>query len=245
MMEPPQISPRLAFEATASLKLDDATGEASTAAASTAEASTAADAITSYTEHLLEPLQKQTTVLPSSWQGSERVSSKTDQPVFSATLLGTFFHSLMENIPSDGRLMTQGEVEAIAFSQPGVIPLPQNLKALVQHGMDLLRKFYESSFFVIFIGAKRRLHELPYLYNTADGTTCSRRPDLVLEQGLNQWLLVDYKTDHFDRADLMKHTLEHSEQLQTYVKELNDLLGVQLKAYVYYAQYGLLQECLD
>jgi ATP-dependent helicase/nuclease subunit A len=198
-----------------------------------------------YTEHLLEPLQKQTTALPSSWQGSERVSSKTDQPVFSATLLGTFFHSLMENIPADGRLMTQSEVEAIAFSQSGVIPLPQNLKALVQHGMDLLRKFYDSSFFVIFIGAKRRLHELPYLYNTADGTTSARRPDLVLEQGLNQWLLVDYKTDQFDRADLMKHTLEHSEQLQTYVKELNELLGVQLKAYVYYAQYGLLQECLD
>jgi ATP-dependent helicase/nuclease subunit A len=198
-----------------------------------------------YSEHLLEPLQKQTTALPSSWQGSERVSSKTDQPVFSATLLGTFFHSLMENIPVDGRLLTQSEVEAIAFSQPGVIPLPQNLKALVQHGMDLLQKFYDSSFFVVFIGAKRRLHELPYLYNTADGATCSRRPDLVIEQGLNQWLLVDYKTDHFDRADLMKHTLEHSEQLQTYVKELNELLGVQLKAYLYYAQYGLLQECFD
>jgi ATP-dependent helicase/nuclease subunit A len=198
-----------------------------------------------YTEYLLEPLQKQTIALPSSWQGSERVTSKTDQPLFSATLLGTFFHSLMENIPSDGRLMTQSEVEAIAFSQSGVIPLPQNLKALVQHGMDLLRKFYDSSFFVMFIGAKRRLHELPYLYNTADGATCSRRPDLVLEQGLNQWLLVDYKTDHFDRADLMKHTRDHSEQLQTYVKELNELLGVNLKAYVYYAQYGLLQECLD
>ncbi len=198
-----------------------------------------------FTEHLIEPLQKQSVALPSSWQGSERVSSKSDQPVFSATLLGTFFHSLMENIPSDGRLMTQSEVEAIAFSQPNVIPLPQNLRALVQHGMELLNKFYESSFFMIFIGAKRRLHELPYLYNTADGATCARRPDLVLEQGLNQWLLVDYKTDHFDRADLMKHTLEHSEQLQTYVKELNELLGVQLKAYVYYAQYGLLQECLD
>ncbi len=205
----------------------------------------AADNFANYTEHLLEPLLKQSSALPSSWQGSERVSSKTDQPVFPPTLLGTFFHSLMENIPADGRLMTQNEVEAIAFSQSAVIPLPQNLDALVQHGMDLLRKFYNSSFFVIFIGAKRRLHELPYLYNTADGTTCARRPDLVLEQGLNQWMLVDYKTDHFDRPDLMKHTLRHSEQLQTYVKELNELLGVPLKGYVYYAQYGLLQECLD
>ena len=199
--------------------------------------------INQWTLDLIEPLYSEKLQLPSSWQGCERITSVGDQPVFSATLLGTFFHSLMENIPPDGRHLNETEVEAIAFAQSAVIPLPANLRALVQHGLELLDKFYASSFYNIFVSAKRRLHELPYLYNTADGVTQSRRPDLILQNMTGQWLLVDYKTDHFEQSKLLKHSHEHGEQLRTYVSELNDLLGVSLSAYIYYAQYGLLHEC--
>ncbi|HEY9760732.1 MAG TPA: UvrD-helicase domain-containing protein [Oculatellaceae cyanobacterium] len=196
-----------------------------------------------WTLDLLPPMNQEKLPLPSSWQGCERVTASDGRPVFSATLLGTFFHSLMENIPSDGRRLSEDEIEAIAFAQSAVIPLPGNLSALVNHGEALLDKFYNSGFAAIFLGASRRLHELPYLYSAADGVVHARRPDLILQQSSGSWLLVDYKTDHFEKHELLKHSLEHGQQLQTYVNELQELLGVQLTAFIYYAEYGLLQEC--
>lgn len=196
-----------------------------------------------WTLDLMLPMTQEKLPLPSSWQGCERVTASDDRPVFSATLLGTFFHSLMENIPPDGRRLSEDEIEAIAFAQSAVIPLPGNLSALVNHGMILLDKFYNSSFASIFLCASRRLHELPYLYSAADGVVHARRPDLILQQSSGSWLLVDYKTDHFEKHELLKHSLEHGQQLQTYVNELQELLGVQLTAFIYYAEYGLLQEC--
>jgi ATP-dependent helicase/nuclease subunit A len=196
-----------------------------------------------WTIDLMIPLAQEKLPLPSSWQGCERVTAPDDRPVFSATLLGTFFHSLMENIPEDGRKLSEEEIEAIAFAQSSVIPLPGNLSALVNHGKVLLDKFHSSPFAAVFLGANRRLHELPYLYSAADGAVHARRPDLILQQASGTWILVDYKTDHFEQHELLKHSLEHGQQLQTYVNELQELLGVQLQAFIYYAEYGLLQEC--
>jgi ATP-dependent exoDNAse (exonuclease V) beta subunit len=192
---------------------------------------------------LLAPLEAQPLSLPSAWQACERVTFDSNEKKISATVLGSFFHSLMENMPSDGRMLSPAEIEAIAFAQPEVIPLPNSLAALVQAGTALLQQFYNSDFFQIYVKARRRFHEWPYLIRASDGGDYARRPDLLLELNQSDWLLVDYKTDTFEPEQLKKHSMSHSKQLETYVSELNDLLGIDLVAYIYYAQYGFFYRC--
>jgi ATP-dependent helicase/nuclease subunit A len=191
---------------------------------------------------LLEDMPQLALDFPAAWLGCLRVSPGTERRDFPATVIGTFFHSLMENMPGDGRPLERERIEAIAFSQAGVVPLPGNVKALADLGEELLSKFYKSDFYQLFLHAGERLHEMPYIFRK-NGVTHSRRPDLLLRLSNGKWLLIDFKTDHFSEAELHRHSREHAQQLTTYAEELQELLQIQLQSFIYYARYGLLHPC--
>ncbi len=191
---------------------------------------------------LLEPIAAIPLRLPSAWQGLVRVSNKRNgEIVIAKTTMGTFFHALMEHLPSDDRPLTKEEIEDVVFTQHNIVPTVKNRQFFVNEGQRLLDLFYGSELFSLFKRTKRRWHEIPYLV-IADGQGISRRPDLLLESDQGEWHLIDFKTDHFDPADITKQTKLHSEQLHTYVHELSRLLAVSMTAHIYYAQHALLVE---
>jgi ATP-dependent helicase/nuclease subunit A len=191
---------------------------------------------------LLEAIPSRALELPSAWQGTVRVTPRNKRLVVSATTMGTYFHALMENLPPDGRPFTKDEIEDLVFAQHDIIPTAQNIAYFVDEGKRLLDLFYASELCRVFKQAKRRLHELPYAV-VDDNQLLSRRPDLLIENQDGRWQLIDFKTDHFDLAEIKKQTKHHSKQLQAYVSELSALLKVRMTPHIYYAQHALLVDC--
>lgn len=193
---------------------------------------------------LLAPIEARELPLPSAWQGNIRVTPRNNQMVVQATVMGTFFHALMQHLPPDGRAYSRDEIEDLVFAQHDIIPSKENIAHFVGEGEKLLQLFYASDFCRMFRSAKQRLHELPYLL--LDGERgVNRRPDLLIEDADGYWRLIDFKTDHFDLSQINKQAKQHSEQLQNYVSELSKLLKLKISPHIYFAQHAVLVACSE
>lgn len=180
-------------------------------------------------------------------------SEKMEKAILTAAVMGTFFHALMENLPPSGRRVDRSWIADIAFTQGPMVAHPRLLKLLVDEGERLLSIYYDSRLCQMLSATLRKQHELPYLIDTAvsaEAATLSggdrrfdvkpRRPDLVFEDADGQWHLVDFKTDHFDAAQVDIQARKHREQIRTYVSDLRKLTGLNLLPSIYFAQHGLL-----
>jgi len=183
-------------------------------------------------------------------QGRSRVTPRDGAPptegIVTAASLGTFFHSLMENLPPSGRMVDRAWIADIAFTQGAMVAHSDLLNRLVDEGERLLSVYYESRLYGLLSQSQQRRHELPYLIDAASGFSEAgpdirpRRPDLIFQDAEGDWHLVDYKTDHFAAKDVEIQARKHREQIKTYVADLRKLTGVELRPWLYFAQHGIL-----
>ncbi|MBP6745102.1 hypothetical protein KA344_07690, partial [bacterium] len=182
-------------------------------------------------------------------QGRNRVTPRdgvaATAGIVSAASLGTFFHSLMENLPPSGRKVDRAWIADIAFTQGTMVAHSDLLNRLVDEGERLLGVYYESRLYSLLSQSQQRRHELPYLIDAANRFSETgpdirpRRPDLVFQDAAGDWHLVDYKTDHFAAKDVEIQARKHREQIKTYVADLRKLTGVELTPWLYFAQHGI------
>jgi ATP-dependent exoDNAse (exonuclease V) beta subunit len=116
----------------------------------------------------------------------------------------------------------------------------QQQNYLLRESERWLLAFRNSDLYSLLQDAKRRLEEVPYII-IRDGKELEFRPDLIVEDQYGDWHIVDYKTDKFDIKQLNKRVKEHQAQLTNYVADLETILGVSSRAWLYFADHGRLE----
>lgn len=168
------------------------------------------------------------------------IAGKPPRALYDASTLGTFFHSLMENLPPSGRRVDRAFVSDIAFTLGASIAHPSVLNALVDEGERLLNIYFDSRLAGLLARTAVKLHELPYFIKASDGERLFlRRPDLIFEDESGQWQLVDYKTDQFGADRVDSQARKHREQIKGYVLDLERLTGRTITPWLYFAQHGI------
>lgn len=163
-----------------------------------------------------------------------------------ATVVGTFFHAVMENLALDLTMPTVEQLRQLAGQgETAAIVHPARVSELVVEAEQMLRMFMKSQLHTLMSGARERLHEVPYMAvrrmaDGSDSTVVERRPDLVLQDAHGEWHIVDFKTDHIDELEMEKHNRAHAEQVNEYVQDLETLVKTPVHGWVYYAHHGQL-----
>ncbi|HEY9712047.1 MAG TPA: 3'-5' exonuclease, partial [Chroococcales cyanobacterium] len=156
-----------------------------------------------------------------------------------ATVMGTFFHSLMEHLSVDVSLPSDEAINSLAFALGDVAAHPAVSEALVREGKRLLDIFMSSELAGLLRHARKRFHEVPCM-TFANEQSQLRRPDLLFQDANGRWLLVDFKTDHFELSTLENQVNSHRSQLGEYVRHLRKITGLSAVPHLYFAQYGKL-----
>ena len=164
--------------------------------------------------------------------------------LFSPSFLGVFFHALMENLPFSGKAdadLLYVYVRDIASTQSFHMAHGPRLERLVAEGLKLLDIYFESRLHQLLSTASRRYNEAEYSILSHEDVI-KRRPDLIFQAFDGDWYLVDFKTDHVaaGEVEMQARAGRHSAQLNSYRVELSRLSGLNLKAYIYFAQTGIL-----
>lgn len=188
---------------------------------------------------LLEPLKPKLNQPPGLQRSSLRVVPFGLSASIDSTVVGTYFHCVMEHLPATMDKPAAEILRDLAIAQGDQVSHPKMLERLMDEGATLLEKFFASRLCSLLKSARSRHVELPYLI-CGDEDSKLRRPDLLFEDEAGQWHLVDYKTDHFPLEMIDTQAKLHSHQIEGYIGDLEGLLGLRLKPWVYFAQFGIL-----
>ncbi|HEY9785725.1 MAG TPA: UvrD-helicase domain-containing protein [Candidatus Obscuribacterales bacterium] len=188
---------------------------------------------------LIDPVNQFVDEPPSAFSGLWRITPARTGVQINSTIVGTFFHSLMEHLLHTVVLPTREQIEAVAYAQGETAAHPEVREYLISEGERLLQKFAGSELYELMLKSKRRFHEVPYL-TFSEGKLKSGRPDLLLEDNEGNWHLIDYKTDQVPLSELASHARQHTKQLAGYVSELQRLVGIVPRPALYFAQHGIL-----
>lgn len=181
-------------------------------------------------------------ITPVPWQSLVRATPSIAEPAVHATIVGSYFHLLMDRMSYKLQpLSREVMVDLLVHSQVGVYhPLLQ--KQLLEEGEKLLAIFAASPLMQRMKTARRLIHETTY-FTMRDGLTQDeRRPDLLLEDQFGNWMIIDYKTDHFKRNELARQAKTHRAQLVGYADDFAKLTSLEPGTFVYFAQFGILHE---
>jgi ATP-dependent exoDNAse (exonuclease V) beta subunit len=174
------------------------------------------------------------------WQSLLRVTPSASLPEIEPTVLGDCFHKVMEYFCESLRLPDADTLKAVLESDGIAVVHPQLSQLLLTELKRLLQLFEGSDLQALMQDSKLRLAETPYVLLTEDSPVVSKRPDLLLQDCLEQWHVIDYKTDHIAEAEMAHQAEEHRKQLSTYRHDIELLAGVKPAAAVYFAQLGRL-----
>lgn len=189
---------------------------------------------------LIEPMAWRENELKSDTEVTRRVTPRNGEVHVDATVVGTFFHALMEHLLHSARLPDRAFIEDVAFSQGEAAAHPALLAYMADEGARLIEKFSASLLYEMMLYARRRLKEMPYL-RLVDGSLETKRPDLLLEDAEGCWHLIDYKTDHIEEFEIEKQAGRYfNKQLLPYARELKELMGITCRPAIYFAQLGIL-----
>jgi ATP-dependent helicase/nuclease subunit A len=189
--------------------------------------------------NLIEPLFGEPQEMPAVWLETTRITPRNNIVKFNQIVIGNYFHSLMESIPSADKIVNEDLMFALAQKQGTFVAHRDALNTLIAEGKRLLAKYFESPLFELVRTAQHRLHELPY-FQTKEGEVDIKRPDLVLQDSNGNWYVVDYKTDDFLIAYIAKQAKQHRKQLDGYVTAIQKLGGFKATPVLYFAQHGIL-----
>jgi len=189
---------------------------------------------------LLESPELVQTFAPVPWQALQRVCPTVQDPDVHATIGGNYFHLLMSNLGPDLQLPSEKDRRALLLSHEVAVHDAAQQELLLKESERLLITFKNSSLYPLLKTAKRRIPESAYLIAT-NGFENELRPDLIIEDSNGVWHIVDYKTDHFEERQLARQVTKHAPQLIRYVEDLETLLSVRARAWIYFAQTGRLE----
>ena len=188
--------------------------------------------------------------------------AQADFAKLDATLIGTFFHALMENLdyevaPSRAYVediasaLLSGGISGGAQHQLYQMSHPIRLEHLTAEGLRLLEIFNASPLHSILQNADRIWHEQPYTifgfdFGMEPRANRERRPDLIFKDEHGQWHIVDYKIDRVDEKSIhIRSQGHHTEQLMQYKRDLERLSGLSFAVELYFAQIGRLHAVRD
>jgi ATP-dependent helicase/nuclease subunit A len=188
---------------------------------------------------LLDPIPPQTTFIAADLKRQVRITPVGAETKLEPTIVGTFFHSLMEHVSSDVVKPSRELIQSIAFAQGESVAHPAVLRQLTEEGERLLDLFLNSELAAVLKAARRRFHEIPYVIFSSEKFE-TRRPDLLFEDAYGGWQLVDFKTDHFALSEIEHQASSHRNQLKQYAADLESIAGIRARASIYFAQHGVL-----
>jgi ATP-dependent helicase/nuclease subunit A len=180
-------------------------------------------------------------VVPPPANAGVRITAAVSRQHLESTVVGTFFHALMEHMPDDPSTFTEELMRSLAVAQGVAVADAPMLQQLLDEGSKLVQTFVASDLCKILKDSRRRLHEMPYMISSR-GDVAVKRPDLILEDHQGRWHIIDYKTDHVSLAEVQNQLQKHTRQLIEYANDLRALTGLQFTASLYFAQLGLLVE---
>lgn len=191
---------------------------------------------------LLEPVPSARIEPTDTWQALLRVTPAAEQQAVEPAVAGRFFHAVMERICRNPQVFEQRTLEDVARSGAIGVVHRQLVDALVAEGRTLLARFFDSPLYRLIKESQVLLSEPPYLVAAGEQGVAAKRPDLLLKDADGQWHVIDFKTDHFELAQLSSRLRAHSRQLEDYAADIKALSGVDARKSIYFAQHGLLCE---
>lgn len=183
-------------------------------------------------------------VAPPPANAGVRITAAASRQNLESTVVGTFFHALMEHMPDDPSSFTEELMRSLAVAQGVAVADAPMLQQLLDQGSKLVQTFFGSDLCKMLKDSRRRLNEVPYMIS-ARSDVAVKRPDLILEDHQERWYIIDYKTDHVSLAEVQTQLQKHTRQLLEYANDLRVLTGLQFTASLYFAQLGLLVEVLQ
>lgn len=197
---------------------------------------------------LLEPMNiaaVEPGVVP--WQALVRTTPSAASPIVHPTIVGSYFHLLMDRLSYTMEMVCRDVMTDLLVHPEVGVYHPVLQQQLLDEGEKLLTVFAASSLLQRMKKARRRIHETSWFTVKEGKVQSESRPDLVLEEEGGKWSIIDYKTDHFAPADLLKQARDHRAQLVGYADDFQKITGFEPRAFVYFAQHGVLHEldCLQ
>lgn len=192
---------------------------------------------------LIEPVGRPSNDLPDvPWQSLERVTPGNDGASIHATVMGNYFHLLMDRMSHTLQPPSEELMRDLLFTnQVSVIHSDlQNL--LLEEGRKLLEIFASSPLFSIMKEAKTLIHETAYFTVSNGIMQDERRPDLLVEDKHGNWSIIDYKTDDLKHKEISKQAKTHHAQLVGYADDFFKITNIEPRTYLYFARLGVLHE---
>jgi len=188
-------------------------------------------------KHSLQP-----TYTPVPWQALLRACPVETDGTVHATIAGNYFHLLMSSLGPDLQLPSEENRRALLLSHEVDVHDKRQQERLLQESEMLLITFKNSSLYQLMKTALRRIEESAYIIvDPESGDKDELRPDLIIEDKDQNWHIIDYKTDHLEARQVSRQVAAHRAQLVRYVTDMETLLGVRAKAWIYFAQLGRLE----
>ncbi|MBY0358076.1 MAG: UvrD-helicase domain-containing protein [Candidatus Obscuribacterales bacterium] len=179
---------------------------------------------------------------PDRWQSLLRISPANETIKIHPTILGSYFHLLLSNFSQATATPTPESLLELCFHHEIAIWHPQLQEHLTFEGKRLFELFLNSSLKERIKNSKRLIHETPFVLLENSKLQNESRPDLILEDNDGSWHIIDYKTDHFEPQALERQIRQHQEQLAAYVQGFESISGHQAQAWLYFAQFGQLEQ---
>lgn len=177
---------------------------------------------------------------PVAWQQLLRVCPTEETPSVHATIQGNYFHLLMGSLGPNLELPSETERRALLMHHEVAIHNIAQKEFMLKESERQLIAFKNSPLHSMMKSARRLVQERAYLV-LQDSNVAEFRPDLIIEDASGNWQIVDYKTDQFELKQLSKQIASHQPQLTKYVEDLEALLGIRAKAWIYFAHFGKLE----
>ncbi len=187
-----------------------------------------------------ESLLAEHTYNPVPWQALLRACPNDAVPSVHATIAGNYFHLLMQRLGPALELPSERERRNLLLHHEVAISDEAQQELMLRESERLLLLFSGSKLHSLMRNARRTLFEHSYTI-VRDGRERDFRPDLLIEDVQGQWHIVDFKTDQFEVKQISKQIKSHQAQLATYVDDLALLLGINAKAWLYFAHHGRLE----
>ncbi|MBX9686050.1 MAG: UvrD-helicase domain-containing protein [Candidatus Obscuribacterales bacterium] len=177
---------------------------------------------------------------PVAWQQLLRACPNDPEPSVHATIAGNYFHLLMNRLGKNLELPSEKDRRSLLLNLEVAVHDPAQQEVLLKESEHLLISFKNSSLYPLMKTARRLFQESAYII-IRDGKEQELRPDLIIEDSNGAWHLVDYKTDHLDAKQVARQVSSHRAQISRYVEDLEIMLQIKAKAWIYFAQLGRLE----
>lgn len=191
----------------------------------------------SLNQQMLEPVSAVLTEPTVDWQLLGRITQATDEATIAPTILGQFFHLIMQRWQPAWKQVPESVLNELAHHKEVRAIHSEQRKRLITEAEKLVETFVNSELCTILNSATRTFREIPYVISAREG-----RPDLLLEDSNGQWRIIDFKVNKAEFLELNRDQLsKYRAQVLGYLKDIEALTGIRAQAFLYFAREGRLE----